>query len=673
MAINFPIVTTFDDKATKKADKAFGSLGRKFAAVFSVAAVVKFGKASVKAFQDGEKEAAQLRSQLEAINLGFASPLVNEYIDNLALLSGITGRDLTNAFISLSQATEDTTDAQDLLNVALDISAATGKSLQTVSVGLQRAYKGEVTALARLRIGLTTAELKGKDFNEVLEELRERFTGSSARAADTFAGKIARLKEAVDLAQEAFGKGLVSGIESSGQSIEDLQEDIIELGETLGSLTAGVNNFASDTIAAFDRIGDSSAVQGLLNIFEALVRGVGFVITGELVPTMDATTARLAVEERRKNEVANRATLRLRNELVRAEQKITKNKKEQEKLTDKEKKNALALAKSKSVFDLEKIQIEAALKGKITEEERIRLQLMKAITNENATAAEDLVKKLKEVQEENAKIVKQLTTFPKANDPFVDWAKSLDGVTSQLTAIAQKKIVVDFLANFTPTSTAAITGVTSPSVSAAAAGGLTSPSLTAAAAIAAEAAGDAAVAVAKAGEAIAAAAEASEAAAVAVATAVTAEEKAAANAAVIAAEAATDASTILTESAAAVESIAAAAAVIEAETILIASENLANILDAEAATVEATTALTDAAAVLSESFSVLSSLGIMDFNFAGLDFTSLFIPDYTPPIEITVNVAGSVTTENDLAQTVYDTLLNYQKSGIDVIFQQQAI
>jgi len=420
VAINFPIVTTFDDKATKKADKAFSSLGRKFAAVFSVTAAVKFGKASVRAFQDAEKEAAQLRSQLEAINLGFAAPLVNEYIDNLALLSGVTGRDLTNAFISLSQATEDTTDAQDLLNVALDISAATGKSLQTVSLGLQRAYKGEVTALARLRIGLTTAELKGKDFNEVLEELRERFTGSSARAADTFAGKIARLKEAVDLAQEAFGKGLVSGIEESGQSIEDLQEDIIELGETLGELAAGVSTFANDTIAAFDRIGDSSAVQGLLNVFEALVRGVGFVVTGELVPTMDANTARLAVQERRKNEEANRATLRSRNELIRAEQKITRIKKEQGKLGDKEKKNALALAKAKAVFDIEKIQIEAALQGKITEEERTRLLLMKAILAEDADTATKLADKLEKIQKQTLELAESLTNL-KAGNPFSEW------------------------------------------------------------------------------------------------------------------------------------------------------------------------------------------------------------------------------------------------------------
>ncbi len=202
---------------------------------------------------------------------------------------------------------------------------------------------------------------------------------------------MARLSASVEQAQEAFGEGLVSGIEKSDMSIEELQESIIGLGQALGDLTAGVITFSNTAIDKFEDIEKSSAVQGVLNIFEALVRGVGFVVTGELVPTFDQTSARLAVEERRKNEEANRTTLRSRNQLFKSEQKITKSKKEQEKLTDKEKKNALAIAKAKAVFDIEKIQIEAALQGKITEEERTRLMLMKAILAEDGATSSDNV------------------------------------------------------------------------------------------------------------------------------------------------------------------------------------------------------------------------------------------------------------------------------------------
>ena len=612
MAINFPIVTTFDDKATKKADKAFGALGRKFAAVFSVAAVIKFGKESVKAFQEAEKEAALLRSQLEAINLGFASPLVNEYIDNLALLSGVTGGDLTNAFVSLSQATEDATTAQELLSTALDISAGTGKSLQSVTNALQRAYKGEVTSLAKLRIGFTATELKGKKFNDVLDELNERFTGASARAADTYAGKIARLKEAVDQAQEAFGKGLVSGIEESGQSIEDLQQDIINLGEALGGLAADVNNFASDTIAAFDRIGKSAAVQGLLDVFDALVRGVGFVITGELVPSMDQATARLAGEERRKNEESNRAVLRTRSQLIKAEKEITKNKKEQEKLTDKEKKNALAIAKAKAVFDIEKIQIEAALQGKITEEERTRLLLMKAILAEDGATATALADKLKEIQKQTTDLATSLTNL-KAGNPFSEW----DGYFA--AAKKNLKDLYDSLANSQLALNALTSGITADRAK------KNKDVL--------DAKTDKTIAYAEAAartreeaeRATREAAEAAAQAAKALAEAQTAQEKAAAEEAARAAAEAARAAELLTE------------------TISIA--DFATALAAEA----------EANEFLNQSMDAAFRAGII------------------PNVEITVNVEGNVTTAEDLAEVITDIQYNYQKTGKGLLLQSRAI
>ena len=612
MAINFPIVTTFDDKATKKADKAFGALGRKFAAVFSVAAVIKFGKESVKAFQEAEKEAALLRSQLEAINLGFASPLVNEYIDNLALLSGVTGGDLTNAFVSLSQATEDATTAQELLSTALDISAGTGKSLQSVTNALQRAYKGEVTSLAKLRIGFTATELKGKKFNDVLDELNERFTGASARAADTYAGKIARLKEAVDQAQEAFGKGLVSGIEESGQSIEDLQQDIINLGEALGGLAADVNNFASDTIAAFDRIGKSAAVQGLLDVFDALVRGVGFVITGELVPSMDQATARLAGEERRKNEESNRAVLRTRSQLIKAEKEITKNKKEQEKLTDKEKKNALAIAKAKAVFDIEKIQIEAALQGKITEEERTRLLLMKAILAEDGATATALADKLKEIQKQTTDLATSLTNL-KAGNPFSEW----DGYFA--AAKKNLKDLYDSLANSQLALNALTSGITADRAK------KNKDVL--------DAKTDKTIAYAEAAartreeaeRATREAAEAAAQAAKALAEAQTAQEKAAAEEAARAAAEAARAAELLTE------------------TISIA--DFATALAAES----------EANEFLNQSMDAAFRAGII------------------PNVEITVNVEGNVTTAEDLAEVITDIQYNYQKTGKGLLLQSRAI
>ncbi len=440
MAINFPIVTTFDDKATKKADKAFGALGRKFAAVFSVAAVVKFGKASVKAFSDSQKEAALLATQLNSVNLGFSSPFINEFIDKLELASGVAGGDLTNAFVSLSQATGDATTAQKILTTALDVSLGTGKSLQTVSNALQRAYKGETTALARLRIGYTTAELKGKKFDEVLEDLQNRFDGAAGRATDTFAGKMARLSAAVEQAQEAFGEGLVSGIEQSDMSIEELQESIIGLGKALGDLTAGMIDFGKTTIDVFGDIQKSSAVEGVLNIFEALVRGGGFIVTGELVPTMDQATARLANQQARKSEEQNRARLRAQNALTKAEKRTAIEKLNNEKKITAEKKKQNTESKIideiNKRFEMDRIQIAAALGGQINDVERLRLELMRAILDEDVKRAIILEGQLIKAEAEAKELAMLLDSLDEmVGDPFADWPGTITRIKELLKTL----------------------------------------------------------------------------------------------------------------------------------------------------------------------------------------------------------------------------------------------
>jgi len=83
------------------------------------------------------------------------------------------------------------------------------------------------------------------------------------------------------------------------------------------------------------------------------------------------------------------------------------------------------LAKAGSIFDLDKIQIEAALKGRISEEERTRLLLMRAIMEEDLKTAEELQKKLADIQKKNAEIAADLLAIGQAKDPFATWAGSL--------------------------------------------------------------------------------------------------------------------------------------------------------------------------------------------------------------------------------------------------------
>jgi hypothetical protein len=440
VAIVFPIVTSYNDKGTKKADDAFTKLGKKFLAVFSVTKVVQFGKASVQAFSDSTKEAQLLATQLNAVNLGFASPFINDFIDKLELATGVAGDKLTNAFISLSQATGDASTAQKILTTALNVSLGTGKDLQTVSNALQRAYKGETTALARLRIGYTTAELKGKKFDEVLEDLQTRFDGAAGKATDTFAGKMQRLAAAVEQAKEAFGEGLVSGLEDADVSIEELQEGIINLGKALGTLSAAVVEFGKDAEDTFRGITESKAAKAVMALFEGLVRGAGFIVTGELVPTMDSASARLAGQQARKEAEQNRARLRAQNALTKAEKRTAIEKLNNEKKITSEKKKQNTESKIideiNKRFEMDRIQIAAALGGQINDVERLRLELMQAILDEDVKRAIILEGQLIKAEAAAAELALLLDSLDEmVGDPFADWPATITRIKELLKTL----------------------------------------------------------------------------------------------------------------------------------------------------------------------------------------------------------------------------------------------
>jgi len=443
VAIVFPIVTSYNDKGTKKADDAFTKLGKKFLGVFSVTKVVQFGKASVQAFSDSTKEAQLLATQLNAVNLGFASPFINDFIDKLSLATGVAGYKLTNAFISLSQATGDASTAQKILTTALDVSLGTGKDLQTVSDALQRAYKGETTALARLRIGYTTAELKGKKFDEVLEDLQTRFDGAAGKATDTFAGKMQRLAAAVQQAKEAFGEGLVSGLEDADVSIEELQEGIINLGKALGTLSAAVIEFGKDAEDTFRGITESKAAKAVMALFEGLVRGAGFIVTGELVPTMDSASARLAGQQARKEAEQNRARLRAQNALTKAEKRTAIEKLNNEKKITSEKKKqnieSKIIDEINKRFEMDRIQIAAALGGQINDVERLRLELMQAILDEDVKRAIILEGQLIKAEAAAAELALLLDSLDEmVGDPFADWPGTITRIQELLKTLKIK-------------------------------------------------------------------------------------------------------------------------------------------------------------------------------------------------------------------------------------------
>jgi hypothetical protein len=83
-----------------------------------------------------------------------------------------------------------------------------------------------------------------------------------------------------------------------------------------------------------------------------------------------------------------------------------------------EQKKQNSLKKSATVFDLEQIQLVAALKGRLSKEEELRVQAQLAILSGNEKVARDLTNQILAAQDASGNLAKFLTALPNARNPF---------------------------------------------------------------------------------------------------------------------------------------------------------------------------------------------------------------------------------------------------------------
>jgi hypothetical protein len=205
-------VQTFGSKIAdfgKKAGIAF--------AVAGAAAVAYAGKLAIdgvkSAIEDAaaqERLAATLRNVTGATDAQIKS--TEDYILQQSLLFGVTDDELRPSLDRLTRATGDVTKAQKLQSIALDIAAGTGKSLQAVTESLSKAQEGNLAGLSRLGVGLSKVELATLTFDQITAKLAGTFENQASLQADTFAGKMARLKIAVDEGKETIGAFILDAI-----------------------------------------------------------------------------------------------------------------------------------------------------------------------------------------------------------------------------------------------------------------------------------------------------------------------------------------------------------------------------------------------------------------------------------------------------------------------------
>lgn len=276
------------DKAVETNSSKIGEFSAKIGKAFLVAgaaAAVYAGKLlvdGVKAAIEDEKANAKLATTL--INVaGATQKTVDEvlaYSRATELATGVTEDELRPSLNRLAIATGDAQKAMQLQGLALDVAAGSGKSLDVVTQALAKAYEGNTASLGRLGIGISAAELKTMSFEEITKRLSETFEGQADVAANTFEGRIARLRLAFEDVRDTLAERLLPFIE---QFINFLtNKGIPALNGFIAGLTGeeGLTVALEESGSGFVKFGEFiRTVAGIISGFIVLVReAIGFLV-----------------------------------------------------------------------------------------------------------------------------------------------------------------------------------------------------------------------------------------------------------------------------------------------------------------------------------------------------------------------------------------------------------
>jgi hypothetical protein len=400
-------------KSTINLNSQVKNLAKSYLGLFTVQQLGRSGFNAAKAFAADDKAARTLSRSLNNLGLAFADPAVKTFIGDLEKQFGVLDDQLRPAFQRLLTTTGDVALAQSLLRTSLDLAAASGSDVVSVAGDLSKGYVGQTRALAKYGIGLTQAQLKAMSFEEVQTRINDLFGGQAQLSADSYAGALDRLKVAGNNAKEVIGGGLVEALAALGGGGEGGLQNTLKLIE-----------MTSTALAAFIR-----------------KFGVGLGVTGQLLRGNFSAAMALGDAEKNRGKDTSGLTPSIKAELAKAaaDKAAAKRAKEQAVLTKKQTaaiKEQTALQKAGTLFDIQQAEIIAALKGKITDEERKRLELQLAILTGNTSEASKLAGELAKAQGLSEKLSAYLADLPKASNPFSAWAQYLNDIQAQAARIA---------------------------------------------------------------------------------------------------------------------------------------------------------------------------------------------------------------------------------------------
>lgn len=429
------IISQFDAKGFKQADKSINILTKRLAKfIGGLALAHKAQQAMFNAMAD-QKSMRILQTNLKNVGLAYAQIPAEQFIQSMQRQTGILDDELRPAYAQLARVTGSVAETQRLMKLAFDVSSGSGEDFNSVIDTLSQAYVGNLKGLKKLNLGLTQNELKSKSFSEIVDILSKQFSGAGASALDTYAGKLSIVQAAASDASETIGYSLLNAFQTASGStgIQDFISKIDSAAQALADLIT----YAGRGTRAMTILWSATSPAQKLKDFKQLMKDIA---SEDLAKQAAAANAKMKMwrpagyvspaEKKAQEAAAARA-----KELLAIQKKITSEKKAQIQV---DKANAL-IAKAKEQFDLEGIQLAAALMNQtLTIEERKRLEVKQATWDlEQALAQNDQAR----IASATALLEKLLAQFKVLQDQLM----TLNDMYKVLAELGVNRQLIDLL------------------------------------------------------------------------------------------------------------------------------------------------------------------------------------------------------------------------------------
>jgi len=350
------------ETASSKLAKSAKKLGVALGLAYSAKAIVSYSKAAMMAASQDQKAQKILTNNLKNVGLAYAAIDAESFIQSMEKQTAILDDNLRPAYSQLAQVTGSVTKTQDLMGLAFDVSSGSGLDYASTVDILSQAYVGNTKGLKQLNLGLTQAELKAMSFDEIQTKLRQNFAGAGGIALDTYAGSMAKLSVATSNAGETIGGALLDAVikVSGSQGIDGLISKVDTLAGSIASVITQIGNMvgALNGTEAQKAFSPGFMISGgRAGSFRTAPTGAGNMAMS--VQSQDLQKSAMAAQKKAELEAIkrNKELAKLGKAQAAAALATAKAKKDQAALD----KAALALAKGVDVFDMDKIQINAAI------------------------------------------------------------------------------------------------------------------------------------------------------------------------------------------------------------------------------------------------------------------------------------------------------------------------